>query len=373
MMKFLEISDNKTVLRFKNGNYEVKQNGFIWAGQGRKPYLMLRKKMFGKYRWFPKPLCFAHKKTHKLTENGIESRYGNFRFFFKKLPFTLIVRAEIVGDGKIDFTAETINETGLDIEALYFPRPFNAKKYDKTQAYSVDTMRQGFILPDTWQKNRKSIYLLTRYWRKINSGDAYLPFWGRVCGGRGYAGIIDDANDANIASCYGKRKAFLSTVVWRSSLGKLDYKRVLHYHFYDKADYNTFAKQYRQQEIEQGNLYTLDEKIKDNPNVAKLKGSCVIHTNIFTTIQPASSYYKKGGENQTLHATFEQRAEEFAQYKALGLEKAYVHLDGWGEHGYDNNHPYVLPPCPQAGGFEGMAKLSARCGEIGYVFGIHDQ
>lgn len=188
-MKNLKISKNKTVLSCRRGNYEIEQNGFTWVGQGRKPYLMLRKKLFGKYRWFPKPLCFAHKKTHNVTENGIESTYGNFRFFFQKLPFTLIVRAEIAGDGKIDFTAETVNETGMEIEALYFPRPFNAKKYDKTKAYSVDTMRQGFILPDTWRKNRQSIYLLTRYWRKINSGDAYLPFWGRVCGQNGYAGI----------------------------------------------------------------------------------------------------------------------------------------------------------------------------------------
>lgn len=372
-MMNLKVTDKNTVLKLKNGNYEVEQNGFAWIGQGRRPYLMLRKKLFGKYRWFPKPLNFAHQKMHKVTENGIESTYGKFRFFFKKLPFTLTVLAEIKGDGKVDFTAKTINETGMDIEALYFPRPFNAKKYNKTKSYSVDTMRQGFILPDTWQTNRKSIGLLTAYWRKINSGDAYLPFWGRVCDGKGYVGIIDDANDANISSCYGKRKSFLSTVVWRSSLGKLSYSRTVHYHFYDKADYNTFAKQFRQQEIEQGNLYTLSEKIKDNPNVAKLKGSCIIHTCIYTKIQPASKFYKKGGKNGALHATFEKRAEEFAHYKALGLDKAYVHLDGWGEHGYDNNHPYILPPCPQAGGFEGMAKLADACQQIGYVFGLHDQ
>ena len=34
---------------------------------------------------------------------------------------------------------------------------------------------------------------------------------------------------------------------------------------------------------------------------------------------------------------------------AKGFANAYVHLDGWGLRGYDNLHPDILPPCPDAG------------------------
>jgi hypothetical protein len=56
-----------------------------------------------------------------------------------------------------------------------------------------------------------------------------------------------------------------------------------------------------------------------------------------------------------------------------GIERAYVHLDGWGFRGYDNLHPDVLPPCPEAGGWEGMKRLADTCDQLGYVFAIHDQ
>jgi len=56
-----------------------------------------------------------------------------------------------------------------------------------------------------------------------------------------------------------------------------------------------------------------------------------------------------------------------------GVEKAYVHLDGWGLRGYDNLHPDILPPCPEAGGWDGMKRFADVCDELGYVFAIHDQ
>ena len=56
-----------------------------------------------------------------------------------------------------------------------------------------------------------------------------------------------------------------------------------------------------------------------------------------------------------------------------GVEKAYLHLDGWGKQGYDNLHPDPFPPHEEAGGVEGMRRLADTCDELGYYFGIHDQ
>lgn len=55
------------------------------------------------------------------------------------------------------------------------------------------------------------------------------------------------------------------------------------------------------------------------------------------------------------------------------MDQLYLHLDGWGQPGYDNQHPDYLPPCKEAGGWEGMKELSDTMRELGYMFGVHDQ
>ena len=357
----------------KNATYTVERDGFKWHSEGRKPHFYIKKSLFGKTVWIPKGFGSARNYTVEASQDDITCNYSGFRSFGKKLPFSLVTHARIVSDGSVDFSIEAVNESGNDIKAVYFPAPFNAEKYDKNSAYSVDTMRQGFILPDTWKNNRKSIFLLTKYWRKANTGDSYLPFWGRVCGTHGFCGILDNANDSTMFSCYGKRRAFLNSVNWMSSLGKLAYKRTVHFHFYDNCDYNDFAKQFRKQEIEKGHLCTIDEKIKKNPNVEKLIGTPVYHTAIFSNTSPDSKFYKSEKEHSVLHSTFENKVKQLERFHRLGLERLYMHTDGWGERGYDNLCPYVLPPCPQAGGYEGMKALADGCRSLGYMFGLHDQ
>jgi hypothetical protein len=51
----------------------------------------------------------------------------------------------------------------------------------------------------------------------------------------------------------------------------------------------------------------------------------------------------------------------------------YVHLDGWGLRGYDNLHPDILPPCPEAGGWDGLRQLAESCAKQGILFALHDQ
>ena len=357
----------------RRGAYEIEKGGFIWINEGRKPRVYLRKRLFGRSLFIPKRLSSARSITTQTIGGIIKTTYKGFRLLGRKLPFTLVTTAEIVDGGLINLSVEAQNESGDDIKAVYFPGPFNAKAYDKNEAYSVDTMRQGFILPDTWEINRKAIVQITKYWRKANTGDSYLPFWGRVCGKRGFCGILDDANDSTMFSCFGRDRAFLNSVNWVASLNRFGYRRTVHLHLYDDCDYNTFAKEFRRQEIEKGRLCTLDEKIEKNPNVAKLIGTPVYHTGIYSNTSPDSQYYKKDGENSILHSTFENKVRTLERFKALGLERLYMHTDGWGEKGYDNLCPYALPPCPQAGGWEGMKLLSKTCAALGYVFGLHDQ
>lgn len=354
------------------GDYEIKHNGFSWVSDGRRPYIILRQKVGKRYISTFRPLQSALKKQVETTENRVICRYSHFVAFGKLLDFTLICTAEITGDDTVEFSLRAENETGFDVQAIYFPAPFNSKEKGKI-SYHVDAMRQGFLLPDGYKKNFLSTFGFAHYLRKINTGDCYMPFWGRVCDGHGFCAIVETPYDACMFSSFGKHGAFVNSVHWSSSLGKLSYKRKIRFVFHSECDYNTLAKDYRAYLKETGQFVSIDEKIEKNPNIRRLLGCPVLHHKIYSQIRPASKFYDPNGTNTFLYATFEARAEQMQKIKAAGLEKLYIHTDGWGEQGYDNNHPYILPPCPQAGGWDGLKTLADTCRELGYIFALHDQ
>ena len=45
-----------------------------------------------------------------------------------------------------------------------------------------------------------------------------------------------------------------------------------------------------------------------------------------------------------MYATFEARAEQMQKIKAAGLEKLYIHTDGWGEQGMTTTTPTFYRP-----------------------------
>ena len=54
----------------------------------------------------------------------------------------------------------------------------------------------------------------------------------------------------------------------------------------------------------------------------------------------------------------------------LGAGKLYLHLDGWAEPGYDNNHLIIHRLREEAGGWKAMKELSDTMKEQGILFGI---
>lgn len=365
-------SNIKLKINELTGDYEIEHNGFSWVSDGRRPYIILRKKIGGKYISTYRSLYSALKKTFEYSDDRIVTKLSRFTAFGRVLDFTLILTARITGTDTVEFSLKAENETGYDIRAVYFPAPFNSKKKG-VKSYHIDTMRQGFLMPDGYKKNILSTIGFENYLRKINTGDCYMPFWGRVCDGYGFCAIAETPYDACMFSSAGRHNAFVNSVHWCSSLGRLSYERKLRFLFHDNCDYNTIAKDYRNYLIEKNQFVTLEDKIKKNKNIAKMLGTPVLHHRIFTNIQPESRFYKKNGSNQTLCATFKERAQQIKRIKELGLERLYIHTDGWGELGYDNNHPYILPPCPQAGGWNGLKTLADTCRQLGYIFALHDQ
>ncbi len=374
-MKRYRVKKGETVLELKNHNlkYDVTHYGFQWTGEGRASYILFQKKILGKYVWLPQRFSWAKNKSHRVCGDKIISTYSGFRILGEKRRLKLVVTAHLIEAGQVKFSIEAFHEEGMNIKSIYFPQPFNGRHYESEKAYSVDPRRQGILLPDKHKVNRKAIFLMTKYWRSLNSGEAYMPVWGRVCGKQGYAAIADNAYDLSLFSSYGKKKAFLTSPNWYGQHGKVGYQRRMYYTFYQECDYVTIAKAYRKKLIDEKKFVTLEDKIKANPHVAKLIGTPVIHWRTLENKMPKSKGYVKGGENQVLHHSFDASAKLFKRFYAAGLTKAYVHLDGWGQRGYDNLHPDVLPPNPQAGGYEGLKALADTCRQQGYIFGLHDQ
>lgn len=356
----------------KNGDYEIIHKGFSWVSDGRKPYIIIRKKIGEKYISTFRLLSSALRKETQQSPTKIVRRYSDFVAFGKKLPFTLVCTAEITGNDTVEFSLKAENETGYDIQAVYFPAPFNSKVRGK-ESYHVDAMRQGFLLPDGYRENFTSTFGFAHYLRRINTGDCYMPVWGRVCDGHTFTAIVETPYDACMFSSFGRHKSFVNSVHWCSSLGKLSYERKIRFVFHENGDYNTVAKDYREYLVQTNQFVSIEDKIRKNRNIEKLLGAPVLHHKIFSKINEKSKFYDKNGTNEILYATFSERAEQMKKLKEMGLDKLYIHTDGWGENGYDNNHPYILPPCEAAGGWEGMKEFSDVSRSLGYIFALHDQ
>jgi hypothetical protein len=234
--------------------------------------------------------------------------------------------------------------------------------------YTVVPFMQGMLLGKDWPK-KVWLYNTVCYGRGL-----YMPWWGHQKGKSAMLVLLETPEDAG---CRFEHPAGGPTKIelrWIHSLGKLAYPRRVRLCFFDEGNYVTMAKRYRRHVLETGHFVSLKEKIARNPLVERLVGSPVVHTSILYHIQPESSYYHKDepAKNHQL-VSFDERAKQLQQLSEKGIKRAYVHLDGWGFRGYDNLHPDIIPPCPEAGGWEGMKRFAETCDQIGYVFAIHDQ
>lgn len=272
-------------------------------------------------------------------------------------------------DGSVEAEIVVHHEADVPIERLCWPAPFVFDKLDPAW-YTAYPLMQGALIPNGYPQK---IDLAARWELEagyVYSRSAYMPWFGQAAGRQGYLCIVKTPFDAGFELCHEKGGDTAVSVFWRESLGELSYRRTALYKFYDDCDYNTFCADFRRYLIRTGELCTLREKLVKNPKAAALIGSAIVHTTTFQHIKPVSYYYGKLPEECV---SFETRGEQLRALRARGLKKAYLHLDGWVNAGYDNKHPDVWPPAPPAGGEAGMRALCQTVHELGYQFGIHDQ
>jgi hypothetical protein len=299
---------------------------------------------------------------------GVRSIFKGFTYEGRLVPLELEIRIWVeTVIGVLHFELiPLVDDSG--VLRVMAPAPFELPGRD-ARSYTVLPMMQGCLIPNNWPQE-----LHTHSAGRLLSRAAYMPWWGQVEEGAGWILIADSPWDAGYCLEHPAGGPTLLYPVWHASLGSLAYNRSLQIHFMKDGDYNDLAKIYRGYAREHGLLRTLAEKAAVKPVIERLIGSPVVHTGIYTHIQPESVYYDpEHPEVNDAVTPFSEVARQMRELHAKGLRRAYVHLDGWGVRGYDNQHPDILPPCEQAGGWEGMRQLVDTCHELGDLIITHDQ
>ncbi len=267
-----------------------------------------------------------------------------------------------------DLIIDTVAESETTpLRRIQWPKPF-ANTKPRPDWLSVVPHMQGMLLPSNWPDAIN-----------IGSGQTqgrslYMSWWGELREGHGYIGMLETDMDAGIVFSHPAGGPTQIGPVFYASMGKLTYPRRIRYIFYEEANHVTLAKRYRRYVCETGRFVSLDEKEARSSKVRRLRGSPVVHTSILYHIQPESSYFHSDDPSLNHGLTsFADCTETLKQLKTKGVDKAYVHLDGWGFRGYDNLHPSYLPPNPEAGGWDGFRNLVQTCNDLGYLIATHDQ
>ena len=302
---------------------------------------------------------------------GIRSTFEGFSLDGADVPFSFETIAWIEDiSSDVFFEFIPLCDEGLEVKAVYWP---GCMEFDacSDRYYSVLNILQGLLLPNNWANEVRKL----SFDGQLCSNTAYMPWFGQVRPGSGYIAICQTPWDAAFQVDHPAGGPYSHVGYrWLPSLGRLAYRRSIRYTFRRDCDYNDLCKIYRLYAQETGLFTSLAEKAARNPLVDKLIGSAIVHKGIKTHVTPGTHFYDPDHpEKNDYLVPFSARSAEIRHYHDKGVKKLYLHLDGWGDAGYDNHHPDYLPACREAGGWEGLKELSDTLEGFGYMFGLHDQ
>ena len=313
----------------------------------------------------------SHEEWKTGIGHGILSHFEGFELNGADagIAFDTIVWIEEVS-GDVFFEWVPLSTETVKVKSVYWPGylEFDEKK---DSWYTLLNWQQGLLVPNTWKTAVDKVV----FDGFMGTAGAYMPWFGQVKDRAGYIAICEQPWNAAYYTEHPAEGPYTHVGIrWEPSLGKMDYRRVMKYSFVKDCDYNDLCKIYRNYVIEKGRFKSLAEKAVKTPSIDQLIGSAFLHKGIKTQVMTNSDFYDAENPDKNNHLTpFSVRTEEIKKFHELGVEKLYLHLDGWAEPGYDNQHPDYLPACEKAGGWKAMKELSDTMHECGYLFGIHDQ
>lgn len=340
--------------------YALTAHGRRWeTAQGFEPYFMVGEKKY--------PFADAGSVSHDVYSTGLgEGVVSRYAFFSGvEAEFETIAYIESATGRLICTFVPRVMPAFAEVA---WPLPFAA---DEPGSYAVVPNMQGAIIPTGYQQEFPAL----AFGGQMCSCSAYLPMFGDVAPDGAYMCEVIEPWDARLHVEHPAGGVTRTYVSHLPSMGRMDTPRTLEYTFLPAgSDFNTVAKAFRARAEEKGRLITLRQKAARIPTLDSLVGCYVYHVGIKSHTSPDSAFYntEDPSKNDSL-VTFDQRTEEIHELKRHGAERVYLHLDGWGQPGYDNQHPDYLPACAEAGGWEGLKRLCDACHEEGYLFGLHDQ
>ncbi len=296
-------------------------------------------------------------------KSGVKIHLSQFQHEGQTLDLDLQLFVCLEGTEE-DLVYEVVpTEKAAVIKQLLWPKGFTPDSSD----FTVVPNMQGMLLPRNWPKKTWLAHKVACYGFGL-----FMPWWGHLKGQSAVMVILETPVDAGCEFKHPAGGPTWAAPRWMHSLGKLTYARRARLCFFEKGNYVDLTKRYRRHAIETGLFVSLKEKIARSPIVEKLIGAPIITPMILHNVRPSSRVYDKDNPAKNYHLwRFDQRAEELRKLAAKGVKRAYVHLDAWQFRGY-GTHPDNLPPCPEAGGWDGMRLFADTCDRLGYVFAVHD-
>jgi hypothetical protein len=296
-----------------------------------------------------------------------------------KLDLSLTLTVSLEGkdeDLVFDIVAD---ERSASVRRLHWPPAMEPACFDSTVLSNV----RGVLLPKNFPKVYHPIRSIADGVIKTNDTsdtqsnvieDWSMSWWGFQKDKSAMMFIIETPDDSAYQFSHPAGGPTIIGPRWRTSLGKLGYVRIARVCFFPEGNYVDMAKRYRRYAMDTGLFVSLEEKIARKPLVKELIGTPIMRAGILTHYKEDGYRAKKAEPSERHHVTmFDERARFFRECKSNGLEHLTVVITGWPRMGYDRQHPDVLPPAPEAGGWEGMKRLGDTCRELGYLFSLHDQ
>ena len=359
-----------TEIRFDESrlSFTITHEGDSWNwGEGFRPRMECEEGTI----YFADAKKISHEEWKTGIGHGILSHFEGFELNGADagIAFDTIVWIEEVS-GDVFFEWVPLSTETVKVKSVYWPgyMEFDEKK---DSWYTLLNWQQGLLVPNTWKTAVDKVV----FDGFMGTAGAYMPWFGQVKDRAGYIAICEQPWNAAYYTEHPAEGPYTHVGIrWEPSLGKMDYRRVMKYSFVKDCDYNDLCKIYRNYVIEKGRFKSLAEKAVKTPSIDQLIGSAFLHKGIKTQVMTNSDFYDAENPDKNNHLTpFSVRTEEIKKFHDLGVEKLYLHIDGWAEPGYDNQHPDYLPACEKAGGWKAMKELSDTMHECGYLFGIHDQ
>lgn len=367
-MTNIKVNSVKICFDEENLRFTLYRDGTAWEwNPSYEPYLEYQG---GKLR-FKDAVSISHEQVENGVGTGIRSRYEGFRIGEVEIPYVFETYVWIERTTEdIYFEWIPVCEEGLRVDRVYWPGEM-AFEEKKESWHTLLNLQQGLLIPNTWDTKLGEIF----FGGYFGTAGGYMPWFSQIKEGEGYLALCETPWNAGYQAEHPAGGPYTHVNVWfEPSLGRMEYRRVMRYSLLGDCDYNDMCKRYRRYVNEQGRLRTLREKAARVPLVDRLVGCSFIHTGIKTNVREDSDFYDKENPEKNNHlTTFEEREVQMRELHKAGVKKLYLHLDGWAQPGYDNQHPDYTPACEEAGGWKGMRSLVDAMHDLGYLFGIHDQ